>query len=43
LVLSIFKKLLNLGDFVASWFRFWWWTWNCLQMFLWNLKHFIFA
>ncbi len=39
LVLSHFSELLHLDDFVASWPRFWWWTWNCLRRFLQNWKH----
>jgi hypothetical protein len=30
LVLLHFSELSHLSDFVASWPRFCWWTWNCL-------------
>jgi hypothetical protein len=43
LVLSNFFELLYLCDFVVSWLHFCWWTWNCLQRFLQNWRHFEFC
>ncbi len=39
LVLSHFSELSHLGDFVTSWPRFWWWTWNRLWRLLWDWRH----
>jgi hypothetical protein len=36
LVLLHFFEFLYLGDFVIGWPCFWWWSWNCLQRFVWN-------
>jgi len=40
LVLSHFFELSHLGNFLANWPCFWWWTWSRLWRLLWNWRHF---